>query len=133
MEEFYNIRVSKFWAIFWFVISIFLTFSNIGIGVLSLIIPAYYYDLLKNCKYSYNNEKLIIQFGIFNKVQTVIPLYRIINITAKDNIFNFGNTRISDKERILILKYVKNSKDEMNKLTEKWENAKKQNIRNEVI
>ena len=133
MEEFYNIKVSKFWAIFWLIISIFLAFGNITIGVISLIIPAYYYDLLKNCKYNYNNEKLIIEFGIFNKQQRIIPLYRIINITAQDNIFNFGIIRIEDKGQTLLLKYIKNSKKEMMKLVEKWENAKNKNIRNEVI
>mgnify|MGYP001083926356 CR=1 FL=1 len=133
MNNLYDIRISKFWAIFWLVISIFLAFGNIAVGVLSLIIPAYYYDLSKNCKYSYDDEKLIIQYGIFNKVQTVIPLYRIINITVQANIFGFGYIKISDKERSLILKYVVNPRSEMDKLTDKWNNAKTQNIRNEVI
>ena len=38
MNNLYDIRISKFWAIFWLVISIFLAFGNIAVGVLSLII-----------------------------------------------------------------------------------------------
>ena len=67
---------------------------------------------------------MIVETGIFNKKQ---------NITAQDNIFNFGTIYIRDKEQTIILKYVKNSKQEMLKLIDKWEEAKKQNIRNEVI
>jgi len=80
-----------------------------------------------------NDEKLIVETGIFNKKQKIVPLYRIVNITARDNIFNFGELYINDKGQTLILKNVKHSKDEMTKLITKWENAKKENIRNEVI
>ena len=75
----------------------------------------------------------MIEFGIFNKNQFIIPLYRIINLTANDNIFNFGYIRIVDKGQTILLKYVKNSRDEMNKLIGKWEKAKIDNVRNEVI
>lgn len=88
---------------------------------------------MKNCKYYYNDEKLIVETGVFNKKQKIVPLYRIINITAVDNILNFGKIYINDKGQMLILKYVNHSKVEMIKLTENWENAKKQNFRNEVI
>ena len=88
---------------------------------------------MKMSKYYYNDEKLIVETGIFNKKQKIVPLYRIVNITARDNIFNFGELYINDKGQTLILKNVKHSKDEMTKLITKWENAKKENIRNEVI
>ena len=67
----------------------------------------------------------LVEFGRFPHSQG--------NITAVDNILNFGVIYIKDKEQTIILKYVNHSKEEMMKLTEKWENAKKQNIRNEVI
>ncbi len=133
MDNYYYIKISKFWAIFWLVISILFTFATKGMGFLIFIIPAYYYDLLKNCKYYYNDDKLMTEVGIFTKHQLVVPLYRIINITAKDNIFNFGYIRIEDKGQTILLKYVEHSREEMNKLIDKWENAKKQNLRNEVI
>ena len=133
MEDFYYIETTKFWLIFWLVISILFTIGTEGKGFFIFIIPAYYYDLSKNYKYYYNDTKLMTETGIFNKKQIIIPLYRIINITAKDNIFNFGYIRIEDKGQTIILKYVKHSREEMNKLIEKWEAAKKQNIRNEVI
>ena len=98
-----------------------------------LIIPLCYYFILKNCKYYYNDEKLIIEIGVFNKKQRIVPLYRIVNITAEENIFNFGVIHIKDKQQALLIKYVNHSKNEMLKLVEKWENAKKQNTRNEVI
>ncbi len=132
-ENYYYIKISKFWTIFWLVISILIILGTEGKGFLIIIIPAYYYDLLKNCKYYYNDDKLMIEFGIFNKNQFIIPLYRIINLTANDNIFNFGYIRIVDKGQTILLKYVKNSRDEMNKLIGKWEKAKIDNVRNEVI
>lgn len=132
MENYY-IRVSNTITIIWLIISIILTISSQGPLFISLIIPIYYYLKIKNCKYYYNNEKLIAETGVFNKKQKIVPLYRIINITAQDNVFNFGTMYIKDKEQTVILKYVDHSKNEMLKLTEKWENAKKNNIRNEVI
>ena len=102
MEDFYYIKINKFWFIFWLVISILITIGTEGVGFPIFIIPAYYYDLLKNCKYYYNDTKLFTETGIFSKKQLVIPLYRIINITAKDNIFNFGYIRIEDKGQTII-------------------------------
>lgn len=132
-KNYYYIKISKFWTIFWLVISILIILGTEGKGFLIIIIPVYYYDLLKNCKYYYNDDKLMIEFGIFNKNQFIIPLYRIINLTANDNIFNFGYIRIEDKGQTILLKYIKNSRDEMNKLIDKWEKAKINNVRNEVI
>lgn len=131
MNNNYNyIKISKFWLIFWIILGILLSFST---AFVTLIIPLCYYFILKSCKYYYNDEKMIVEKGVFNKQQYIIPLYRIKNITAQDNIFNFGNIYIQDKGQTIILKYVDHSKSEMIKLTDKWENAKKSNIRNEVI
>ena len=128
MKEYY-IPISNTIFIIWLIISI-LFWTGFFIFI---PITLYYYFLLKSCKYYYNDEKMIVETGIFNKKQNIIPLYRIVNITAQDNIFNFGTIYIRDKEQTIILKYVKNSKQEMLKLIDKWEEAKKQNIRNEVI
>lgn len=130
MDNYYYITTSKFWFIFWLIIGILYSIPTM---LLILIIPLCYYFILRNCKYYYNDKNLIIETGVFNKEQRIVPLYRIINITARDNIFKFGKIYIRDKEQTIILKYVKHSKDEMLRLVEKWENAKKQNIRNEVI
>ena len=131
--DYYSIKVNKFWLIFWLVTGILLTFASSGKMFLIMIVPLCYYTILKNCKYYYNDEKLIIETGVLNKKQKIVPLYRIINITAIDNILNFGKIYINDKGQTIILKYVNHSKEEMMKLTTKWENAKKQNVRNEVI
>ena len=133
MENYYNITLNKFWFIFWLVITGLLTLLSFGSLFVLLIIPLYYYLVLKTNKYYYNDEKLIVEEGIINKKQNIVPLYRIVNITAQDNILNFGRIYVKDKEQTVILKYVDHSKNEQLKLTEKWENAKKQNIRNEVI
>lgn len=131
--NYHNIEINKFWFVFWLIIGVLLTLASSGSMFFILIISLYYYLILKNCKYYYNEEKLIIETGVFNKKQKIVPLYRIINITAVDNILNFGKIYINDKGQTLILKYVNHSKEEMMKLTENWENAKKQNIRNEII
>lgn len=131
--NYYNIEISKFWFVFWIVISVILTLASSGGLFLTLLVPAWWLLILKMSKYYYNDEKLIVETGIFNKKQKIVPLYRIVNITARDNIFNFGELYINDKGQTLILKNVKHSKDEMTKLITKWENAKKENIRNEVI
>lgn len=131
--NYYNIEISKFWFVFWIVISVILTLASSGGLFLTLLVPAWWFLILKMSKYYYNDEKLIVETGIFNKKQRIVPLYRIVNITARDNIFNFGELYINDKGQTLILKNVKHSKDEMTKLITKWENAKKENIRNEVI
>lgn len=131
--NYYNIEISKFWFVFWIVISVILTLASSGGLFLILLVPAWWFLILKMSKYYYNDEKLIVETGIFNKKQKIVPLYRIVNITARDNIFNFGELYINDKGQTLILKNVKHSKDEMTKLITKWENAKKENIRNEVI
>lgn len=131
--EYYNIKLNKFWFIFWIVIGILLTVISEGKLFLVFIVPLCYYFIFKNCKYYYNNDKLIVETGVFNKKQKIVPLYRIVNITAVDNILSFGKIYINDKEQTIILKYVDHSKTEMIKLIKRWENAKKYNIRNEVI
>lgn len=131
--NYYNIEINKFWFVFWIIVGILLTLATSGTMFLILIVPLCYYVILKNCKYYYNDEKLIAETGVFNKKQKIVPLYRIVNITAEDNILNFGRIYIDDKGQTLVLKYVNHSREEMIRLIEKWENAKKQNIRNEVI
>ena len=90
MNSYYNIEINKFWLIFWLIIATILTFVSAGTMFFLLIIPLCYYFILKYCKYYYNDEKLIVETGVFNKKQKIVPLYRIINITARDNILNFG-------------------------------------------
>ena len=132
-NNYYQIPVSLFLPIFWLVIAILITIATEGKGFIVLIPAAIYFDLIKRNKYYYNNEKMMVETGLVNKQQNIVPLYRIINITAQDNILNFGNIFIKDKGQTIVLKNVKHSKEEMLKLIEKWEKAKKSNVRNEVI
>lgn len=131
--DYYYIDINKFLFIAWLILGFLFTLFSAGTLFFILIVPLCYYFILRNCKYYYNNEKIIVETGVFNKKQYMIPLYRIVNIKAQDNIFNFGTIYIQDKNQIILLKYVNHSKEEMLRLIEKWENAKKQNIRNEVI
>lgn len=133
MKDYYNIPISKFIFITWLIVSIICTLLSMGSLFIIIIVPLCYYVILNNCKYYYNDVKMIVETGVFNKKQKIVPLYRIVNISAEDNIFNFGKIYIRDKEQTVILKYVKYSKKEMLQLIDKWEQAKKQNIRNEVI
>lgn len=127
MKEYYYMKISKTPIIIWIIVALFLT------GGLLLIVPLCMHFIYKNSKYYYNDEKFIIEKGVFNKEQRIIPLYRIVNLKAQQNIFNYGNINIEDKGQIITLKYVERPKEEMLKLIDKWESAKKQNIRNEVI
>ena len=130
MEDYYYIKISKFLLILWIILGVILCIPTM---FLSFIIPIYYYLKLSHYKYYYNNERLIIEKGIINKQQQIVPLYRIVNMTATENIFNYGTIYIKDKQQLIVLKYVSKSKNEMNKMIKKWELAKKNNIRNEVI
>lgn len=132
-KDYYYIPISRYWFIFWLVVSIILTLLSFGIMFLLLIVPLCFYFILKNCKYYYNNDKLIVEEGVFNKKQFIVPLYRITNITAEDNIFNFGCIYIQDKGHTIKLNYVKCAKNEMMRLNDYWEKAKNNNIRNEVF
>ena len=133
MENYKYIELNKFWFVFWLVISLLFVVASFGTLFLMLLIPLYYYLVFKTSKYYYNDEKLILETGIISKRQKIVPFYRIVNITAEDNILNFGKIYIRDKEQLVILSYVDNSKKQMLNLIEKWETAKKDNIRNEVI
>ena len=130
MKDYYYIKISKFLLVLWIILGGIFCIPTI---FLSFIIPIYYYLLLSHCKYYYNDERLIIEKGIINKQQQIVPLYRIVNITATENLFNYGTVYIKDKQQLIVLKYVSNPKDEMNKIIKKWENAKANNVRNEVI
>ncbi len=132
MQDYY-IKTSNIIFIFWIVVGAIITLLSAGTLFLILTVPLYYYFALKNSKYYYNDKKMIVETGILNKKQNIIPLYRIVNITARDNIFNFGEIYIKDKQQTIVLKYVNHSKEEMLKLIDKWEIAKRENIRNEVI
>lgn len=130
MENYYEIKISNFLLVFWIIIGVLFSICTI---FLILIVPICYYFILKNCRYYYDNDKLIVKKGVFSKTQQIVPLYRIINIVANENIFKYGTIYIRDKEQTVLLKYVKSPKEEMIKLSEKWELAKMNNIRNEVI
>ena len=132
-KGYYYMRISKIPFTVW--LTIFMIFTILSSGILFplLVVPICIYFILTSCKYYYNNEKMIIETGVFNKKQFIVPLYRIVNITAQDNIFNYGSVFIHDKQQILELKYVKHSRAEMLALVEKWENARNQNLRHEII
>lgn len=132
-NEYHYMIISKISFIIWLIIATIITVLSVGFLSFTLIIPLCRYFTLKNCKYYYDNEKMIIETGIFNKRQCIVPLYRITNITAQDNIFNYGCIYIQDKQQLLVLRYVENSKAEMLALVEKWKDAKEQNVRHEII
>lgn len=132
-NSYYTIEINFFWFYLWLVISVLCTIVSFGILFIMLIIPLYYYVVLKNSKYYYNDEKIIIETGFFIRDQIIIPLYKINSIRAQDNFLNFGTIYIKEKDRTIYLKYVNNSKNEMMELVEKWEKAKKENVRNEII
>lgn len=128
--EYRYIEISRFWFIFWIIIAIILSIPTF---FLIWFFPIYYNFILKNCKYYYNDEKLIIETGVFYKKQKILPFYKVVNITAEENMFKFGSIYLKDKDELTILKYVKHSRVEMMEIVKKWEHAKKDNIRNEII
>ena len=132
-EDYHYIKISRLSFTISLIISLIITTLSIGILSFILILPICRYFTLKNCKYYYDNEKLIIETGIFYKKQSIVPLYKVNNITAQDNIFNYGCIYIQTKQELIVLKYVQHSKLEMLELVEKCENAKEQNVRHEII
>ena len=75
MKEYY-IPISYTIFVIWLIISIlFLTGFFIFIPI-----TLYYYFLLKNCKYYYNDEKMIVETGIFNKKHKIIYLNLVLYI-----------------------------------------------------
>jgi hypothetical protein len=131
--DYYYIPISKFIFYCWLVIAILLMLISFGALFIILLFPLYFWLINKKTKYYYNNDKLIVEKGLFNKSQNIVPIYRIVNITAIQNIFGYGKIFIKDKEQTIILINVQKPKDEMIKLIDVWEKAKKDNVRNEVI
>lgn len=131
-NTYYHMQLDKTNLIIWLIISIIFTIATLFTGFIILIIPFFIWLGLKKRDYYYNYEKLIVESGILIKKQNIIPLYRIVNLSSTSFLW-IGAINIQDKGQLIALPYVKNSRQELLKLTEVWEKAKKQNIRNEVI
>lgn len=131
-NNYYHIQLDKTNLIIWLVISLLFTIATLFTGFLVLVIPFFIWLGLKKRDYYYNDEKVIVESGIIIKKQNIIPLYRIVNLNSTSLLW-IGTINIQDKGQMVSLPYVKNSRQELLKLTEKWEKAKRQNIRNEVI
>ena len=130
MDEYYQIPISNFVLICSVITGILLCLPTLFI---SLFIPICCYLTLKNRKYYYNDEQLIVETGVFFKKKRIMPLYRVVKISAEDNIFNFGKVYIKDSEQGMILDYISHPRNEIIKISEKWEIAKSKNIRNEIV
>ena len=130
MDEYYQIPISNFVLICSVITGILLCLPTLFI---SLFIPICCYLTLKNRKYYYNDEQLIVETGVFFKKKRIMPLYRVVKISAEDNIFNFGKVYIKDSEQVIILDYISHPRNEIIKISEKLEIAKSKNIRNEIV
>ena len=112
------VGISLLWSwIFWFIPSIFKALS------------------IHHLSYTYDEKNLIINKGIMNKVQQIVPFYRITDIRADQNIFNYGNIIIHDKTKIVVLKYVSYPLIISDELREIWERARKNEnvVHNEIF
>lgn len=103
-------------------------------GWIFIFIPNLIFLLKIMCeKYSYDDDNIYITIGILNKTQKTIPFYRIIDITANQNIFNYGKLIIRDKKKVVIIENVEAPIDVSNQLLKYVAKGKENNIRNEVI
>ncbi len=130
MDGYYRIPTSNFLLVCSVIIGILLCLPTL---LISSVIPICCYLILENCKYYYNDEQLVVETGVFFKKKKIVPLYRVVKISAEDNIFNFGKIYIKEREQVIILDYVSHPRNEMMKLSEKWEIAKSKNTRNEIL
>lgn len=117
---------------FWIGFSIFFLIITFFKGFWILLVPLYFYFDLKYRKYSYDENNLYVETGIFFKRQNVVPLYRIVNIVSIEILF-FGVIKLQDKGQQINLYFIKNAKEEGNKLIKAWEKGKTSNIRGEMI
>lgn len=88
-----------------------------------------------NLSYMYDEKNLIIKKGIINKEQQTVPFYRITDIKADQNVFNYGNIIIQEKSKTVVLKYVSNPLTVSEELREVWESARKNEnvVHNEIF
>ena len=117
---------------FWVGFSIFFLLITLFKGFWIILVPLYFYLDLKYRKYSYDENNLYVETGIIFKKQNVVPLYRIINIVSMEILF-IGVIKLQDKGQLINLYFVKNAREEGNKLIKAWENGKTNNIRGEMI
>lgn len=129
-NEYYDIPISYF--MFWlsFISAIMFSFEKLFIVWL---LPIYAFVMLKCKRYYYNQENLIVETGIIAKKKKIVPLYRVVNISAEDSIFKVGKLYIKEKEQKIVLDWVADPKEEMTRLVRQWEKAREKNIRNEII
>lgn len=126
--EYHYIPKSNFMKVLMILLTIVLLPLTFGFSLFILLYLPYF----KHLKYYYNDDKLIIEKGLITRKQFVVPLYRIRNMSSS-NSFGVGTIIISDKGQEFKLNNIKNVNQEFPMLVDKWENAKKKNIRNEVI
>lgn len=62
-------------------------------------------------EYTYNDNKIVLQTGIFSKNMDTINFIDIRDIKAKSNIFGWGEITIIDTNGTNVIKYVKNTKE----------------------
>lgn len=129
-NEYYDIPISYF--MFWlsFILAIMFSFEK---RFVMWLLPIYAFVMLKCKRYYYNQENLIAETGIIVKKKKIVPLYRVVNISAEDSIFKVGKLYIKGKGQTIVLDWVADPKEEMTRLVRQWEKAREKNIRNEII
>ena len=109
-KSYFPVFVSLLWAwVFWFLPSLILAIS------------IYCHN------YEYDNKNIFIEKGLLRKTHQSIPLYRILDISADENIFRYGKIGIHDKTKYVELKYVKRPLRITQNLRDYSENASRNN------
>jgi len=109
--------------------------SLVWSGVLAYIPTIVYAVRISTTKYSYNDNNIIIQTGVFTKQQNTIPFYRISDIQAQKNIFGYGKVTITDKMGVTTLRAIANPLEAAHNLRLIREQAQKQSnvVHNEIF
>lgn len=99
--------------------------------LLLLILPGFVRFLkIKTRVYSYDSKNLFVEEGVFNKNSMTIPLIKIESIQVRSNILGNGNVNLNVKVAgskaygMTSLEYIRNAKNEKNKIFEEAENAR---------
>ena len=80
--------------------------SLIWSSILCFMPSVVYAVKIATTKYSYNDNNLVIQTGVFTKRQNTIPFYRISDVQAQKNIFGYGTVIIADKMGVTTLRAI---------------------------
>ena len=62
---------------------------------------------LKNSRYEYDDDQIIVEKGVFKKQQDAINLSFVLDVQGSSNIFKYGKVILKTRHKIITMDYVK--------------------------